>query len=131
ARILERVGKIKVGHPLDPATNMGPINNKPQFKKELSYIDLGRTEGARLLCGGGIPKGDEFKRGFWVEPTVFGDVNMSMRLAKEEVFGPVMSIFKFHDEAEAVQMANAIDLGLTAAVWTNDINRALRGAQSG
>jgi betaine-aldehyde dehydrogenase len=129
-RILERVRKIKVGHPLDPQTNMGPINNKAQYHKVLSYIDLGRNGGGKLLHGGGIPKGDEFKRGFWVEPTVFGDMNMSMRLAKEEVFGPVMSIFKFHDEAEAVQMANAIELGLTAAVWTNDINRALRVAQS-
>ena len=129
-KILERVRKIKVGHPLDPTTNMGPINNKQQYQKVLSYIDLGRTGGAKLLHGGGIPQGDEFKRGFWVEPTVFGDVNMSMRLAKEEVFGPVMSILKFKTEAEAIEMANAIDLGLTAAVWTNDINRALKVAQS-
>jgi acyl-CoA reductase-like NAD-dependent aldehyde dehydrogenase len=130
AKILERVRKIKVGHPLDPTTNMGPINNKAQYGKVLSYIDLGHKEGAKLLHGGGVPQGDEFKRGFWVEPTVFGDVNMSMRLAKEEVFGPVMSILKFTTEAEAIQMANAIELGLTAAVWTNDINRALRVAQS-
>jgi betaine-aldehyde dehydrogenase len=129
-RILERVRKIKLGHPLDPQTNMGPINNKAQYNKVLSYIDLGRSEGGKVLHGGGIPKGDEFKRGFWIEPTVFGDMNMAMRLAKEEVFGPVMSIFKFRDEAEALAMANAIDLGLTAAVWTNDINRALRVAQS-
>jgi acyl-CoA reductase-like NAD-dependent aldehyde dehydrogenase len=129
-KILERVRKIKVGHPLDPTTNMGPINNKAQYQKVLSYIDLGRTGGAKLLHGGGIPQGDEFKRGFWVEPTVFGDVNMSMRLAKEEVFGPVMSILKFRTEAEAIDMANAIDLGLTAAVWTNDINRALKVAQA-
>jgi len=129
-KILERVRKIKVGHPLDPTTNMGPINNKQQYQKVLSYIDLGRTGGAKLLHGGGIPQGDEFKRGFWVEPTVFGDVNMSMRLAKEEVFGPVMSILKFRTEAEAIEMANAIDLGLTAAVWTNDINRALKVAQA-
>ena len=129
-KILERVRKIKVGHPLDPTTNMGPVNNKQQYQKVLSYIDLGRTGGAKLLHGGGIPQGDEFKRGFWVEPTVFGDVNMSMRLAKEEVFGPVMSILKFRTEAEAIEMANAVDLGLTAAVWTNDINRALKVAQA-
>lgn len=129
-KILERVRKIKVGHPLDPTTNMGPINNKQQYQKVLSYIDLGRTGGAKLLHGGNIPQGDEFKRGFWVEPTVFGEVNMSMRLAKEEVFGPVMSILKFRTEAEAIEMANGIDLGLTAAVWTNDINRALKVAQS-
>jgi betaine-aldehyde dehydrogenase len=128
-KILERVAKIKVGHPLDPATNMGPINNKAQYQKVLSYIDLGMKEGAKLLHGGKVPQGDEFKRGYWVEPTVFSDVNMAMRLAKEEVFGPVMSVLKFKTETEAVQMANAIDLGLTAAVWTNDINRALRVAQ--
>jgi acyl-CoA reductase-like NAD-dependent aldehyde dehydrogenase len=128
-KILERVKKIKVGHPLDPTTNMGPINNKQQYQKVLSYIALGKEGGAKLLHGGGIPQGDEFKRGFWVEPTVFGNVDMSMRLAKEEVFGPVMSILKFTSEAQAIEMANAIELGLTAAVWTNDINRALRVAQ--
>jgi acyl-CoA reductase-like NAD-dependent aldehyde dehydrogenase len=129
-RILERVKKIRIGHPLEPTTNMGPVNNKQQYNKVLHYIDIARAEGAKLLFGGGIPKGDQFKRGFWVEPTVFGDVNMSMRIAKEEVFGPVMSILKFKTEAEVIQMANAIDLGLTAAVWTNDINRALRVAQA-
>jgi betaine-aldehyde dehydrogenase len=129
-RILERVQKIKLGHPLDPATTMGPINNRAQYRKVASYIDLGRTEGAKLLTGGGSPKGDPFNRGFWIEPTVFGDVTMYMRLAKEEVFGPVMSILKFKTEAEAIDMANATDLGLTAAVWTNDINRALRVAQA-
>ncbi len=129
-KILERVRKIKVGAPLDPSTNMGPVNNKTQYQKVLSYIELGKKEGAKLLHGGNVPQGDEFKRGFWVEPTVFGDVDMSMRLAKEEVFGPIMSILKFKTEAEAIQMANAIDLGLTAAVWTNDINRALRVAMT-
>jgi betaine-aldehyde dehydrogenase len=129
-RILERVRKIKVGHPLDPATMMGPINSKAQHAKVLSYIDLGHRGGAKLLHGGGMPAGEEFRRGFWVEPTVFGNVTMAMRLAQEEVFGPVMSILKFRTEAEAVEMANAIELGLTAAVWTNDINRALRVAQN-
>jgi acyl-CoA reductase-like NAD-dependent aldehyde dehydrogenase len=129
-RILERVRKIKVGHPLDPATNMGPVNNKQQYNKVQFYIDLGKKEGAKLLHGGGVPKGEEFARGFWIEPTVFGDVNMSMRLAREEVFGPVMSVLKFNTEAEAIERANAIELGLTAAVWTNDINRALRVAQA-
>jgi betaine-aldehyde dehydrogenase len=129
-RILARVRKIRIGYPLDPQTNMGPINNRMQYQKVLSYIDLGRTEGARLLLGGGLPQGDLFKRGYWIEPTVFGDVTMKMRIAREEIFGPVMSILKFSTEAEAIEMANAIDLGLTAAVWTNDINRALRVAQA-
>jgi betaine-aldehyde dehydrogenase len=129
-RILARVKKIKVGHPLDPATNMGPINSKGQYQKVLSYIDIGRREGARLLAGGGIPKGDAFKRGFWIEPTVFAGVDMSMRIAKEEIFGPVMSILRFRTEAEAIAMANDVELGLTAAVWTRDIDRALRVAQA-
>lgn len=129
-KILARVKAIKIGHPLDADTNMGPINNQGQYKKVLSYIDIGKSEGAKLLLGGGRPKGDLYKRGYWVEPTVFGDVNMSMRIAKEEIFGPVMSILKFKTEAEAIAMANAVDLGLTGAVWTQDIGRALRVSQA-
>jgi betaine-aldehyde dehydrogenase len=128
-RILERVQKIKLGHPLDPTTTMGPINSKAQYEKVKRYIDLGTTEGAKLLAGGNVPKGDEFQRGFWIEPTVFGDVKMSMRIAREEIFGPVMSLLKFSAEEEAIALANDIDLGLTAAVWTQDISRALRVAQ--
>ncbi|MDT2022156.1 aldehyde dehydrogenase family protein [Methylocella sp. CPCC 101449] len=129
-KILARVKAIKIGHPLDADTNMGPINNQGQYKKVLSYIDIGKSEGAKLLLGGGRPKGDLYKRGYWVEPTVFGDVNMSMRIAKEEIFGPVMSILKFKTEAEAIAMANAVDLGLTGAVWTQDIGRALCVSQA-
>ena len=130
ARITARVKKIKVGHPLDPATTMGPINSKGQYEKVLRYIEIGKKEGARLVTGGGIPKGDEFKRGFWIEPTMFEGVTMAMRIAREEIFGPVMSILRFRTEAEAVDMANDVDFGLTAAVWTNDINRALRVSQA-
>ena len=129
-KILARVAKIKVGHPLDPASNMGPINNKGQYNKVLSYIDIGRNEGAKLLTGGSLMKGEEFRKGYWVEPTVFGDVTTSMRIAREEIFGPVMSIMKFKTEAEAIEIANSIDLGLTAAVWTQDIMRALRVSQA-
>jgi acyl-CoA reductase-like NAD-dependent aldehyde dehydrogenase len=128
-KIVTKVAKIKVGHPLDPASNMGPINSKAQYDKVLSYIELGKKEGAKLLFGGTRPTGDCFKRGYWVEPTVFGEVDMSMRLAKEEVFGPIMSVMRFKTEDQAIEMANAVDLGLTAAVWTNDISRALRVAQ--
>lgn len=130
AKILDRVRKIKVGHPLDNGTNMGPINNKAQYEKVLRYIDLGKSEGAKLLLGGGRPQGGEFKKGYWVEPTVFGDVEPSMRIAREEIFGPVMSIMRFKTEAEAISKANSVDLGLTGAVWTQDISRALRVAQA-
>ncbi|MBL8379947.1 MAG: aldehyde dehydrogenase family protein [Burkholderiales bacterium] len=128
-KIVERVRKIKVGHPLDPQAQMGPINSKAQYQKVLSYIDVGRTEGGKLLAGGGVPKGDLFKKGYWVEPTVFGEMNRSMRLAREEVFGPVMSVFRFRTEDEAIAIANDVDLGLTAAIWTNDLQRALRLAR--
>ncbi|HWG06157.1 MAG TPA: aldehyde dehydrogenase family protein [Beijerinckiaceae bacterium] len=129
-KILARVAKIKVGHPLDPATNMGPINNKGQYNKVLGYLDIGRSEGAKLLTGGEVMRGDEFKKGYWIQPTVFGDVTTSMRIAREEIFGPVMSLMKFKTEEEAVEIANSIDLGLTAAVWTQDISRALRMSQA-
>jgi acyl-CoA reductase-like NAD-dependent aldehyde dehydrogenase len=129
-KILERVKKIRIGHPLDPQANMGPINNAMQYKKVLSYIDLGKQQGAKLLTGGGRPKGSQFDKGYWIEPTVFGDVTTEMRIAKEEIFGPVMSIFRFKTEEEAIEKANAIDLGLTAAVWTQDISRALRVSQA-
>jgi betaine-aldehyde dehydrogenase len=124
------VRKFKIGHPLDSDSTTGPINNKAQYEKVLRYIESGKDEGAKLLLGGGRPDGDEFKRGYWIEPTVFGDVEPNMRIAREEIFGPVMSIMRFATEAEAIEKANAIDLGLTGAVWTQDIMRALRVAQS-
>lgn len=127
-RVLARVGRIKVGSPLDPSTTMGPMNSRAQYDKTMSYIRLGQEEGARLACGGGRPQGGQFERGFWVEPTVFTDVDMSMRLAREEIFGPVLSVLRWRDPEEAVAMANAVDYGLTAAVWTRDIDSALRMA---
>jgi betaine-aldehyde dehydrogenase len=129
-KILDRVRKLKIGHPLEKGVNMGPINNKAQYEKVLRYIAVGKEEGAKLLLGGGRPEGAEFNTGYWIEPTVFENVTASMRIAKEEIFGPVMSIMKFKTEAEAIEMANAIDLGLTGAVWTQDISRALRVAQA-
>ncbi len=127
-RVLARIGRIKVGHPLDPATTMGPMNSRAQYDKTMSYIRIGQEEGARLVAGGGRPNGEQFARGFWVEPTVFAGVDMSMRIAREEIFGPVLSVLRWRDTEEAVAMANAVDYGLTAAVWTRDIDSALRMA---
>ncbi|NLS07359.1 aldehyde dehydrogenase family protein [Rhizobium sp. P32RR-XVIII] len=128
-RVLEHVRAIRVGHPLNDGVTMGPINSKAQYEKVLSYIRLGQEEGARLIFGGSRPQGDAFERGYWVEPTIFADVAMSMRLAREEIFGPVLSILKWRDKDDVIAMANDIDLGLTASVWTRDLNRALHAAQ--
>ena len=127
-RVLARVRRIKVGHPLDPSVTMGPMNSRAQYDKTLSYIRLGQEEGARLVLGGGRPQGEQFARGFWVEPTVFDGVDMSMRIAREEIFGPVLSVLRWKEPDEAVAMANDVDYGLTAAVWTRDIDSALRMA---
>lgn len=128
ALILERVSRIKVGHPLAADTGMGPINSQAHYKKVCSYIDIGLEEGAKLLTGGRRPQGVQFEKGFWVAPTVFGDVTPQMRLAREEVFGPVLSLMRFKTEAQAIEIANSVEFGLTAAIWSSDIDRALRVA---
>jgi acyl-CoA reductase-like NAD-dependent aldehyde dehydrogenase len=127
-KILDRVRGIKVGLPHIEGVGMGPINSLAQHQKVLSYVALGKSEGAKLLFGGNIPKGSLYSKGFWIEPAIFGDVTMSMRLAREEVFGPVLSILRFSTEEEAIAMANDVDFGLTAAVLSRDINQALRVA---
>ncbi|MBY5827563.1 aldehyde dehydrogenase family protein [Rhizobium leguminosarum] len=124
-KVVERVAKLKIGNPLDPSVNMGPMNSKAQLEKTLNYIQIAHQEGARIAYGGHRPVGGEFEKGYWVEPTVLSDVKMSMRVAKEEIFGPVLSVFRWSDLDEAIEMANNVDYGLTAAIWTKDIDRAL------
>jgi len=125
-RIRERVSALKVGMPLEPDSDMGPINSEKQYGHVERMIASGRAEGARLITGGERPVGEEFQRGYWMEPTVFADVTPQMTLAQEEVFGPVLSILKWRTEAEAIEIANGTRYGLTASIFTNDINTALR-----
>ena len=125
-RLAERTKSIRVGDPLDPETQMGPLVNKSQHEKVTGYIEIGRQEGARLVVGGGIPSLQGFEGGFFVEPTVFADVTDDMRIAREEIFGPVMTVLSFEAEDEVVCRANATEFGLSAGVFTRDIQRAHR-----
>lgn len=126
AAIVERVKQIKIGDPLDPKTNFGPLVSFPHMEKVLSYIQAGQQEGARLLTGGERLSTKPYTQGAYIAPTVFTDCSDDMRIVQEEIFGPVMTILSFSDEDEVIQRANNTDYGLAAGVFSENIRRAHR-----
>ena len=125
-RLAERTSRIVIGDPLDESTQMGPLVSAAQSEKVLNYIAIGRQEGARLICGRGKARVEGFPKGFFVLPTVFADVTDGMRIAGEEIFGPVMCVLDFDGEDEVIARANATEFGLAAGVFTKHLARAHR-----
>jgi 5-carboxymethyl-2-hydroxymuconic-semialdehyde dehydrogenase len=124
--VAERVARLKVGHPLDPATEVGPLIHQRHLDKVLSYFKIARDDGAQIKVGGA--RAEALSPGFYVQPTLFTNAKSSMRVAREEIFGPVLTAIPFSDEAEAARIANDTPYGLTAYIWTADSGRALRMA---
>ena len=130
--LVEKVSAMKVGDPLDPTVEVGPLVAARQRDRVEGYIKIGQEEGAKVALGGGRPAG--LDKGYYVEPTLFVDVDNSMRIAQEEIFGPVLAVIPYEGDAQAVAIANDSDYGLCGSVWTSDPDRGLevaRGVRTG
>ncbi len=125
-RLIERTKAIRIGDPMDPDTHIGPMVSRAQRDKVASYVEIGKAEGAHCAIGGGIPSLQGMEGGFFIEPTVFTGVTDTMRIALEEIFGPVMAVLKFAEEDEVIARANGTEFGLAAGVFTADMARAHR-----
>lgn len=123
----QAIASLKLGDPLDPGTRLGPLISETQRERVEGYIEKGKQEGARVVAGGGRPAG--FARGYYVEPTIFADVQSKMTIAQEEIFGPVLSILPYENEEEAIAIANDTIYGLAGGVWSGDTDRAMRVAR--
>lgn len=124
--LAESVRSLEVGDPSAPSTRLGPVVSREQMERVMSYVEAGKSEGARVLTGGNVIDSE----GYYIEPTIFTNVAPEMTIAQQEIFGPVLSVMEFTDEAEAIDLANNVMYGLAATLWTNDIGRAFRIAES-
>jgi betaine-aldehyde dehydrogenase len=129
-RLRTRISHFRPGDPTDPATTMGAIISRAQYERVLAYIASAKRDGARLVWGGAPPSDPALKDGLFVEPTVFADCTAEMKIAREEIFGPVLAVFKWSDEAAMLAQVNAVEYGLTASIWSNDLSTALRTAKA-
>ena len=129
ARLKEEVERLHLGNPIDPRTEMGCIVSAAQYDKVIAFIEDAKTQGAVLVTGGGKPAGESFENGFFIAPTVFAQVRDDMRIAVEEIFGPVLSVFKWRDEEEVLRRANELQFGLTGSIWTRNLDAAIRFAR--
>jgi len=125
-RLLERVKRLRVGNGMDPSVEVGPLSSDSQMKKVLDYIQVGKAEGARLVHGGSRPVGAEFEHGYYLEPAVFDEVRPEMRIAQEEIFGPVLPVITCSDFDDAVKKTNSVRYGLSSSVYTRDLSKAFK-----
>jgi len=123
--LLDRIRRLKVGNGLDPETDIGPLINRAAQEKSADYLEIGKKEGAKLVAGGHIPDLD----GYFFEPTLFTDCNADMRIAQEEIFGPIVSLISVGDFDEAVDVINSVEYGLSSAIYTSDIGKAFEAVR--
>jgi alpha-ketoglutaric semialdehyde dehydrogenase len=128
-RFVDRTKSLKVGNGLDSSTDMGPCINEQQLKTVMSYVEIGKNEGAKLLTGGNRLEGDAYTKGWFHSPTVFGDCSPNMRIAQEEIFGPVVSVIPFDTLEQAIDIANGVPYGLSASIYTRNVNRAFQATR--
>jgi aldehyde dehydrogenase (NAD+) len=129
SKFIERTRRMRLGNGLEDSTDVGPVVNRPQLEKIASYMSVGRDEGAAIATGGGIADGDGLSNGYFFEPTVFVDAKPSMRIAQEEIFGPVTALIKVDSLEEAIEVNNGVPYGLSSSIYTRDVNKAFRAIE--
>jgi aldehyde dehydrogenase (NAD+) len=127
-KLVTRTNTLKIGDPLDPKVNVGPVASEEQLKTVLNYIDIGIKEGAKLLCGGNRLTSGIYENGFFIQPAIF-EAKHGMRITKEEIFGPVLSVIKIKNYEEAIKIANDVEYGLSSSIYTKNINLAFRAIE--